>query len=58
MFVSSNLFKQFIKIPDEVVEYLQQHSELSGEITENDIMDENDDEVYDEEEENEENEDV
>ena len=58
LFVSSNLFKQFIKIPDEVVEYLQQHSELSGEITENDIVDENDDEVYDEEEENEENEDV
>ncbi|CAB4033443.1 Hypothetical predicted protein [Paramuricea clavata] len=51
LFVSSNLFKQFIKIPDEVVEYLQQHSELSEE-------NENGDEVYDEEEENEENEDV
>ena len=32
---------RYIEIPDEVVEYLQQHSE-------NDIVDESDDEIYDE----------
>ncbi len=48
--VACNLFKQYIEIPDEVVEYLQQHSEQSGEIRENDIVDESDDEIYDEEE--------
>jgi hypothetical protein len=47
--VACNIFKHYIKIPDEVVEYLQQHSELSEEIRDNHIEDESDDEPSDDE---------
>lgn len=56
LFVACNLFKCYIKIPAEVAEYLQQRAQLPGEIMENDIVDEIDDELCDDEHQDKENE--